>query len=62
MNRVLVEFGREILKIIPGKVSTEVDAKLPFDTQGSVKKALEIIMVCSKHHIVLITYRSDHPI
>ncbi|GLI81792.1 sedoheptulose-7-phosphate:D-glyceraldehyde-3-phosphate transaldolase [Penicillium ochrochloron] len=32
LDRVLVEFGREILKIIPGKVSTAVDAKLSFDT------------------------------
>ncbi|CAG8286015.1 unnamed protein product [Penicillium salamii] len=43
LDRLLVEFGKEILKIIPGKVSTEVDAKLSFDTEGSVKKALEII-------------------
>lgn len=43
LDRVLVGFGQEILKIIPGKVSTEVDAKLSFDTEGSVKKALEII-------------------
>lgn len=46
LDRVLVGFGQEILKIIPGKVSTEVDAKLSFDTEGSVKKALEIIKVC----------------
>jgi transaldolase len=45
LDRLLVEFGKEILKIIPGKVSTEVDAKLSFDTEGSVKKALEIIKV-----------------
>ena len=45
LDRLLVEFGKEILKIIPGKVSTEVDAKLSFDTQGSVNKALEIIKV-----------------
>ena len=41
----MVEFGKEILEIIPGKVSTEVDAKLSFDTEGSVNKALEIIKV-----------------
>ena len=46
LDRLLVEFGKEILKIIPGKVSTEVDAKLSFDTQGSVNKALQIIKVC----------------
>ena len=45
LDRLLVEFGSEILKIIPGKVSTEVDASLSFDTKGSVEKALHIIEV-----------------
>ena len=45
LDRLLVEFGSEILKIVPGKVSTEVDASLSFDTQGSIKKALHIIDV-----------------
>jgi transaldolase len=43
LDRLLVEFGREILAIVPGKVSTEVDARFSFDTQASVKKALRII-------------------
>jgi len=43
LDRLLVEFGREILKIVPGKVSTEVDARFSFDTQASVAKALHII-------------------
>jgi transaldolase len=43
LDRLLVEFGSEILKIIPGKVSTEVDASLSFDTKASVDKALKII-------------------
>ncbi|KAI5791857.1 hypothetical protein EDC01DRAFT_656254 [Geopyxis carbonaria] len=43
MDRLLVEFGKEILKIIPGKVSTEVDARLSFDKQASIDKALHII-------------------
>lgn len=43
LDRLLVEFGKEILAIIPGKVSTEVDAQFSFDTQASVKKALRII-------------------
>ncbi|KAH6697262.1 hypothetical protein F5X68DRAFT_197050 [Plectosphaerella plurivora] len=43
LDNLLVEFGSEILKIIPGKVSTEVDARFSFDTQASVKKALRII-------------------
>lgn len=43
MDRLLVEFGKEILKIIPGKVSTEVDARFSFDKQASIDKALHII-------------------
>lgn len=48
LDRILVEFGREILNIVPGKVSTEVDAKFSFDTEATVKKALHIIDVCSE--------------
>ncbi|KAI9884065.1 MAG: hypothetical protein M1823_004155 [Watsoniomyces obsoletus] len=43
LDRLLVEFGKEILKIVPGKVSTEVDARFSFDTKASVDKALHII-------------------
>merc|ERR1712187_431331 len=43
LDRLLVEFGKKILDIIPGKVSTEVDARFSFDTQASVNKALHII-------------------
>jgi len=43
LDRLLVEFGKEILEIVPGKVSTEVDARFSFDTQGSIDKALHII-------------------
>ncbi|KAK5239036.1 sedoheptulose-7-phosphate:D-glyceraldehyde-3- phosphate transaldolase, partial [Cryomyces antarcticus] len=43
LDNLLVQFGKEILKIIPGKVSTEVDARFSFDTQKSVDKALHII-------------------
>jgi transaldolase len=43
MDNLLVLFGCEILKIVPGRVSTEVDARLSFDTEGTVAKALEII-------------------
>ena len=46
LDRLLVEFGREILNIVPGKVSTEVDAKFSFDTDATVQKALHIIDVC----------------
>ncbi|KAL1943977.1 hypothetical protein VTO73DRAFT_3795 [Trametes versicolor] len=39
----LVEFGKEILKIIPGRVSTEVDARLSFDKEATKAKAKELI-------------------
>src|SRR5690606_20306231 len=43
VDRLLVAFGREILQIVPGRVSTEVDARLSFDTQGSILRARQII-------------------
>ncbi|KAL8387376.1 hypothetical protein RB595_009947 [Gaeumannomyces hyphopodioides] len=51
LDRLLVEFGKEILKIIPGKVSTEVDARYSFDTKASVDKALHIIQLYEKEGI-----------
>ncbi len=39
VDQVLVRFGREILKVVPGRVSTEVDARLSFDTAASVARA-----------------------
>ena len=39
----LVEFGKEILKIIPGRVSTEVDARLSYDKEATKAKAKELI-------------------
>jgi transaldolase len=43
MDRLLIAFGKEILKIIPGRVSTEVDARLSFDTEGTKDKAHRLI-------------------
>ncbi|KAF2656408.1 transaldolase [Lophiostoma macrostomum CBS 122681] len=43
LDNLLVQFGKEILQIVPGKVSTEVDARFSFDTEASVNKALHII-------------------
>ncbi len=43
IDALLVAFGIEILKIVPGRVSTEVDARLSFDTAGTIRKAQEII-------------------
>ena len=43
IDRLLVRFGREILATIPGRVSTEVDARLSFDTSATVARAERII-------------------
>jgi transaldolase len=43
MDNILVTFGKRILEIIPGRVSTEVDARLSFDTRATVEKARRII-------------------
>lgn len=43
ITKVFVNFGVEILKIVPGRVSTEVDARLSFDVEGSLKKAHQYI-------------------
>ncbi len=48
MDRLAVNFGQEILKIVPGRVSTEVDARLSFDTAASVAKARELIGLYEK--------------
>jgi transaldolase len=42
-DKLSVLIGLEILKIIPGRISTEVDARLSFDTQASIKKANKLI-------------------
>ena len=43
VDNILVAFGLEILKIVPGRVSTEVDARLSFDTKATVAKAKHLI-------------------
>ena len=43
IDALLVAFGLEILKIVPGRVSTEVDARLSFDTAATITKAHDII-------------------
>jgi len=48
VDQVFVNFGREILKYIPGRVSTEVDARLSFDTARSVEKARRFISLYEK--------------
>ena len=48
MDRMAVNFGMEILKIVPGRVSTEVAAKYSFDKDASIKKARELIGLYEK--------------
>ncbi len=51
LDKVFVNFGCEILKIIPGRVSTEVDARLSFDVEGSMKKARKLVSFYEKEGI-----------
>jgi transaldolase len=51
VDYILVAFGLEILKIVPGRVSTEVDARLSFDTQATVAKAKHLISLYESHDI-----------
>jgi transaldolase len=43
IDRLLIAFGLEILKLVPGRVSTETDARLSFDTQGTIEKGRTLI-------------------
>ncbi len=51
MDNLLVAFGVEILKIVPGRVSTETDARLSFNKQGSIDKARQLISLYEKKGI-----------
>jgi transaldolase len=51
MDNFAVDIGCEILKIIPGRVSTEVDARLSFDTEGSIEKARKLIALYQQRGI-----------
>ena len=48
MDKLFIDFGCEILKIVPGRVSTEVDAGLSFDTEGTLAKARKLIGMYKK--------------
>src|SRR5580658_2966995 len=50
-KRLAVAFGKKILAIIPGRVSTEVDARLSYDTEKSIDMAHEIIDLYAKQGI-----------
>lgn len=51
VDYILVAFGLEILKIVPGRVSTEVDARLSFDTKATIAKAKHLIGLYESHGI-----------
>lgn len=51
MLKAAVNFGREILAVIPGRVSTEVDARLSFDTAGSIQQGRELIALYEQQGI-----------
>lgn len=51
IDRLLVNFGSKILQIIPGRVSTEVDARLSFDVDGSLEKARSLIKMYEENGI-----------
>jgi transaldolase len=51
IDRVLILFGLEILKIVPGRVSTETDARLSFDADGTIAKARQLIALYEQDSI-----------
>lgn len=51
MDKLFVLFGKEITQIIPGRVSTEVDARYSFDVDGSIQKALQFIKLYEEEDI-----------
>jgi len=50
-DHLLVQFGSDILQIVPGRVSTETDARLSFDVEGSIKKARRLIQLYEERQI-----------
>ncbi len=51
LDYIFVNFGLEILKLVPGRVSTEVDARLSFDAEASIAKARSLISLYESHGI-----------
>lgn len=43
LDRLAINFGKEILKIVPGRISTEVDARLSFDKENTIQRARKLI-------------------
>ncbi len=51
IDHLLVQFGCDILEIVPGRVSTETDARLSFDVEGSIKKARQLVKLYEERKI-----------
>src|SRR6202023_3804576 len=51
IDHLLVQFGCDILEIVPGRVSTETDARLSFDVEGSISKARQLIKLYADRKI-----------
>ncbi|HOO18645.1 MAG TPA: transaldolase [Paludibacteraceae bacterium] len=51
LDKLSVNFGIKILEIVPGRVSTEVDARLSFDTMGTIQRARDLIALYEKEGI-----------
>src|SRR5438093_4861489 len=50
-DHLLVQFGCDILEILPGRVSTETDARLSFDVEGSIRKARRLVQLYEERKI-----------
>ena len=50
-DHLLVQFGTDILEIVPGRVSTETDARLSYDVEGSIKKARRLVQLYEERKI-----------
>src|SRR5436189_2475416 len=51
IDHLLIKFGCEILKIVPGRVSTETDARFSFDVEGSINKARRLVKLYEEQGI-----------
>src|SRR5205085_7338322 len=51
IDHLLVQFGSDILEIVPGRVSTETDARLSFDVEASIAKARRLIKLYEERNI-----------
>jgi transaldolase len=50
-DHLLVQFGSDILEIVPGRVSTETDARLSFDVEGSIRKGRRLVQLYAERNI-----------